>query len=401
MEASPARDRRRVAVTGVGVVSPCGIGAEAFWAGLLGPPPEGERRVYDFDPARYFDNPKEARRTDRFTQFALAAAAEALEQSGQPEAAPLRRGVWVGTGVGGLITVEDQVVVRHEKGARRVSPFLVPMMMANAAAAAISMRYGWQGPCETTVTACAAGTHSIANGARLISSGRCDAVIAGSSEAAMTATGIAGFTNMTALSSSGVSRPFDRDRDGFVMAEGGAVLVLEEWESAQRRGATILAEVLGSASTADAHHITAPSPDGSGAIACMQLALEDAGVDPSDVRHVNAHGTSTPLNDAAEAEAIAKLFGTPGPPITSIKGVTGHSLGAAGALEAVSVVLSMVKGLLPPTAGYEHPDPELPPIDVVHGEPRPWQPGPTLSNSFGFGGHNGCLVFGPPDRPQG
>lgn len=401
MEASPARDRRRVAVTGVGVVSPCGIGAEAFWAGLLGPPPEGERRVHDFDPARYFDNPKEARRTDRFTQFALAAAAQALEQSGQPEAAPLRRGVWVGTGVGGLITVEDQVVVRHEKGARRVSPFLVPMMMANAAAAAISMRYGWQGPCETTVTACAAGTHSIANGARLISSGRCDAVIAGSSEAAMTATGIAGFTNMTALSSSGVSRPFDRDRDGFVMAEGGAVLVLEEWESAHRRGATILAEVLGSASTADAHHITAPSPGGSGAIACMQLALEDAGVDPSDVRHVNAHGTSTPLNDAAEAEAIAKLFGTPGPPVTSIKGVTGHSLGAAGALEAVSVVLSMVKGLLPPTAGYEHPDPELAPIDVVHGEPRPWQPGPTLSNSFGFGGHNGCLVFGPPDRPQG
>ncbi|WP_334144555.1 beta-ketoacyl-[acyl-carrier-protein] synthase family protein [Rhabdothermincola sp.] len=400
MGTSPAGDRRRVAVTGVGVVSPCGIGAEAFWDGLLGPAPEGERRVHDFDPARYFDNPKEARRTDRFTQFALAAAAEALEQSGQPEAAPLRRGVWVGTGVGGLITVEDQVVVRHEKGARRVSPFLVPMMMANAAAAAISMRYGWQGPCETTVTACAAGTHSIANGARLISSGRCDAVIAGSSEAAMTATGIAGFTNMTALSSSGVSRPFDRDRDGFVMAEGGAVLVLEEWESARRRGATILAEVLGSASTADAHHITAPSPGGSGAIACMQLALEDAGVDPSEVRHVNAHGTSTPLNDAAEAEAIAKLFGSPGPPVTSIKGVTGHSLGAAGALEAVSVVLSMVKELLPPTAGYEHPDPALAPIDIVHGEPRPWQPGPTLSNSFGFGGHNGCLVFGPPDRPQ-
>lgn len=397
MGSSPAPGRRRVAVTGVGVVAPCGIGADAFWSGLLGAPPEGERRVHDFDPTRYFDNPKEARRTDRFTQFALAAAAEALDQAGEPEAPPLRRGVWVGTGVGGLITVEDQVVVRHEKGARRVSPFLVPMMMANAAAASISMRYGWQGPCETTVTACAAGTHSIANGARLISSGRCDAVIAGSSEAAMTPTGIAGFANMTALSTTGVSRPFDRDRDGFVIAEGGAVLVLEEWESAKRRGATILAEVLGSASTADAHHITAPSPGGSGAIACMQLALEDAGVDPAEVRHVNAHGTSTPLNDAAEAEAIAKLFGTPGPPVTSIKGITGHSLGAAGALEAVSVVLSIVKGLLPPTAGYENPDPELAPIDIVHGEPRPWEPGPTLSNSFGFGGHNGCLVLGPAD----
>ncbi|MEJ5254277.1 MAG: beta-ketoacyl-ACP synthase II [Acidimicrobiales bacterium] len=384
-----------MAITGVGVVAPCGIGADAFWSGLLGAPPEGERRVHDFDPSRYFDNPKEARRTDRFTQFALAAAAEALEQSGEPEAPPKRRGVWVGTGVGGLITIEDQVIVRHEKGGRRVSPFLVPMMMANAAAASISMRYGWQGPCETTVTACAAGTHSIANGARLISSGRCDAVIAGSSEAAMTPTGIAGFTNMTALSTSGVSRPFDRDRDGFVLAEGAAVLVLEEWESAKRRGATILAEVLGSASTADAHHITAPSPGGSGALSCMQLALEDAGVDPADVRHINAHGTSTPLNDAAEAEAIAKLFGTPGPPVTSIKGVTGHSLGAAGALEAVAVVLSILNGLLPPTAGYQNPDPALAPIDIVHGAPRPWEPGPTLSNSFGFGGHNGCLVIGP------
>jgi 3-oxoacyl-[acyl-carrier-protein] synthase II len=395
MTTSPTSGRRRVAITGVGVVAPCGIGADAFWSGLLGAPPEGERRVHDFDPSRYFDNPKEARRTDRFTQFALAAAAEALEQSGEPEAPPKRRGVWVGTGVGGLITIEDQVIVRHEKGGRRVSPFLVPMMMANAAAASISMRYGWQGPCETTVTACAAGTHSIANGARLISSGRCDAVIAGSSEAAMTPTGIAGFTNMTALSTSGVSRPFDRDRDGFVLAEGAAVLVLEEWESAKRRGATILAEVLGSASTADAHHITAPSPGGSGALSCMQLALEDAGVDPADVRHINAHGTSTPLNDAAEAEAIAKLFGTPGPPVTSIKGVTGHSLGAAGALEAVAVVLSILNGLLPPTAGYQNPDPALAPIDIVHGAPRPWEPGPTLSNSFGFGGHNGCLVIGP------
>jgi 3-oxoacyl-[acyl-carrier-protein] synthase II len=210
----------------------------------------------------------------------------------------------------------------------------------------------------------------------------------------MTPTGVAGFTNMTAISSSGVSRPFDRNRDGFVMAEGGAVLVLEEWEAARRRGAVVLAEVLGSASTADAHHITAPSPGGIGAVTCMAQALQDAGIDPGDVRQVNAHGTSTPLNDAAEAEAVVKLFGEPGPPITSIKGVTGHSLGAAGALEGVAVVLSMVKGVIPPTAGYAEIDPEMAAIDIVR-EPREWEPGPTLSNSFGFGGHNGCVVFGP------
>ncbi len=391
----PYPERRRVAVTGLGVVAPCGIGVDAFWEGLLGDPPEGERRVPDFSPEAYFDNPKEARRTDRFTQFAVASTIEALAQSGEPAGEPLRRGVWIGTGVGGLITIEDQVVVEHEKGPRRVTPFLVPMMMANRAAAEVSMRFGWQGVCENTCTACAAGTQSIGNGARLIAMGRCDSVIAGSSEAAMTPTGIAGFTNMTAMSTSGESRPFDVRRDGFVLAEGGAVLVLEEWEAAKERGATILAEVLGSASTADAHHITSPSPGGTGAIACIELALEDAGVEPGDIAQVNAHGTSTPANEAAEAQAIAKVFGLPGPPVTSIKGITGHSLGGAGALEGVAVVLSMLRGLIPPTWGYEQPDPELPPIDIVHGEPRPWEPGPTLSNSFGFGGHNGCLVFGP------
>lgn len=385
----------RVAVTGVGVVSPCGVGVDAFWDGLMGPAPEGEHRVRGFDPATVFDNPKEARRTDRFTQFALAASAEALGMAGEPMAEPLRRGVWIGTGVGGLESVEDQVLVRHEKGARRVSPFLVPMMMPNAAAAAVSMRYGWQGPCETTTTACATGTHSVAHGARLVAGGHCDVVLAGSSEAAMTPTAMAAFGNMTALSATGVSRPFDPARDGFVMAEGAAVLVLERWDEALARGATILAEVLGAASTADAHHVTAPAPGGAGAIACMELALADAGLAPADVRQVNAHGTSTPLNDAAEAEAITKLFGVPGPAVTSIKGVTGHSLGAAGALEAVAAVLSIVRRLIPPTVGSTAVDPELAPIDLVRGDPRPWEPGPTLSNSFGFGGHNGCLVVGP------
>lgn len=388
-------DRRRVAITGVGVVSPCGIGLEAFWQGLLSAPPEGLRRVHDWDPSPLFDNPKEARRADRFTQFALGAAAEAFAASGEIGGDPLRRGVWIGTGIGGLNTLEDQVLVHDHKGPRRVSPFLVPMLMANAASAAVSMRYGWQGPCETTCTACAAGTQSIGNAARLIASGRCDAMVTGASEAAMTPTSIAGFTNMTAMSAETLSRPFDRDRDGFVLAEGAGVLVLEEWESARERGATILAEVLGSASTADAHHITAPSPGGAGALACMELALADAGLTPSDIRHVNAHGTSTPANDAAEAEAITKVFGASGPPVTSIKGVTGHPLGAAGAIEAVAVVLSMQKGLIPPTAGFTTPDPEMAPIDLVVGEPRPWEPGPTISNSFGFGGHNGCVVLAP------
>lgn len=385
---------RRVAVTGIGALARCGIGAEAFWQGLLEPAPEGSRAVDDFDPEPYFDNVKESRRTDRFAQFALAVAQMALEQAGEITADPLRRGVIFGTGVGGLNTLEDQIWTYHDKGPRRVSPFLVPMMMSNAGAASISMRHGWQGPCETTVTACAAGTHSVANAARLIAYGRCDAVITGSAEAAMTPVGIQGFSNMTALSTSGVSRPFDVRRDGFVIAEGAGALVLEDWDTAVARGATILAEVLGGASTADAHHITAPSPGGAGAIAAMELAMAEAGITPSDVAQINAHGTSTPLNDAAEAEAISKVFGQPGPPVTSIKGVTGHSLGAAGALEAVAVVQSMLHGVIPPTAGYGEPDPDLAAIDIVT-EARPWTPGPTLSNSFGFGGHNGCLVIGP------
>ncbi len=386
---------RRVAVTGLGVVAPCGIGIEAFWEGLCGPAPEGERRVTDFDPTPHFDNPKEARRADRCTQFAIAASDMALAQAGDLVADPLRRGVLIGTGIGGIETLETQIKVMLEKGERRVSPFLVPMMMPNAAPAAVSMRHGFQGPAENTCTACAAGTHAIANAARMITHGRCDVVLAGGSEAPFVRAAIAGFTNMTALSSSGVSRPFDAERDGFVMGEGSGVLVLEEWEMAERREARILAEVLGGASTADAHHITAPSPGGVGAIACMELALEEAGISPEAITHINAHGTSTPLNDMAEAEAVNKLFGSSGPLMTSTKGITGHALGAAGALEAVAVVLAMQKGLVPPTAGFSTPDPEMPQVNLVVGEPAPWSPGPSLSNSFGFGGHNGSLVLGP------
>jgi 3-oxoacyl-[acyl-carrier-protein] synthase II len=385
---------RRVAVTGIGVVAPCGIGKDAFWEGLLAAPPEGERRVPDFDPTPLF-GPKEVRRVDRFAQFAVAAAEQALADAGELGADPDRSGVLIGTGVGGLSTLEEQIEVFLTKGARRVSPFLVPMMMANAGAATVSMRLGWRGPCETITTACAAGTQSIGAAARLVADGRVDVILAGGAEAGMTRVGIAAFSNMTALSRVGVSRPFDLERDGFVIAEGAGVLVLEELEAARARGARIYAELVGTASNADAFHITAPAPGGAGALACMEAALNDAGVAPADVRQINAHGTSTPLNDAAEAEAIGKLFGHPGPPVTSIKGVTGHSLGAAGALEAAAVALSIERKLIPPTAGYATPDPELT-IDVVAGEPRPWEPGPTLSNSFGFGGHNGCLVFAPP-----
>ena len=388
---------RRVAVTGIGVVAPAGIGKDAFWSGLLSPAPNGFRQIEDWDPSPYFDNPKEARRSDRVSQFTLAAAAEALEQAGEISADPARRGTYVGTGVGGIGTLEEQIEVRLSKGERRVSPFLVPMMMANAPAATISMRYGWQGPCENTVTACAAGTHAIGNAARMVADGRCDVVMAGGAEAPFTPTAVAGFANMTALSNSGDSRPFDANRDGFVMAEGAAILVLEAWELAEARDATILGEVLGSASTADAHHITAPSPGGVGAVTCMQLALDDAGITPDQVRHINAHGTSTDKNDAAEAEAVAKVFGTDdsGPLVTSTKGITGHALGAAGALEAVAVLLAMQHGKVPPTAGLIERDPELPAINIVEGGPADWEPGPSLSNSFGFGGHNGTLVLGP------
>jgi 3-oxoacyl-[acyl-carrier-protein] synthase II len=386
----------RVAITGYGVVAPCGIGKDAFWKGLLGPGITNAKTVElaDWDPQPYFSNPKEARRADRVEQFALAAAHEAITQSGQLPYASSRMGSIFGTGIGGLRTLEDQVITRVEKGERRVSPFLVPMMMSNACGAAISMRYHLQGPAETICTACAAATHALGYAARLIAWGRCDAVVSGGAESAATITAVAGFANMTALSSSGTSKPFDATRDGFVFGEGAAVFVLERYDLAVARGATIIAEVLGAASNADAHHITAPSPGGVGAIACIQQALEDAGLAPSDIKQVNAHGTSTPLNDQAESQAVASVFGTPTPPVTSIKGVTGHPLGAAGALEAAAVLLSFEHRLIPPTANTTTLGEDIA-CDVVIGAPRPWTPGPTISNNFGFGGHNGSIILAP------
>ncbi|MFZ8948907.1 MAG: beta-ketoacyl-[acyl-carrier-protein] synthase family protein [Ilumatobacteraceae bacterium] len=388
---------RRVAVTGLGVVAPCGIGRDAFWQGLLGPGLVDAGRlttIEDWDPSPWYDSPKDARRADRSEQYAIAAATEALEQSGRPAADPSRIGTIFGTGVGGIHTLEEQIVVRLDKGERRVSPFLVPMMMANAPGANVSMRFDLRGPNETLCTACAAGTHALGYAARLIAWGLADAVVAGGTEYAGTPTSLASFGNMTALSSTGTSRPFDAARDGFVMGEGAAVLVLEEWESAVGRGARIIGEILGAASNADAHHITAPSPGGVGAINCMRLALADAGLDPAEIKQVNAHGTSTPLNDAAEAAAVSEVFGPGAVPIVSTKGVTGHALGAAGALEAAAVLLSMEHRLIPPTANTVDVDPEMT-VDVVTGEARPWDPGPTMSNNFGFGGHNGSIIIGP------
>jgi 3-oxoacyl-[acyl-carrier-protein] synthase II len=385
------RGRRRVVVTGLGIVSVAGIGLDAFFEGLNGPALDGERRIRDFDPSPWLDV-KQARRADRFQQFSVAAAQMAMDDAGEIAPDPDRAGVIFGTGVGGLQTLETQIQVNMEKGPRRVSPFLVPMMMANAGAAAISMRFGWRGPCETVATACAAGTHSIGNAYRVIASRRCDVMITGGAEAAMTPVAIAAFSNMTALSSSGESRPFDARRDGFVMGEGAGALILEDLEHAVARGARIYAEVLGAASTADAHHITAPAPGGVGALHCMELALEDAGITPADVAHINAHGTSTPLNDLAEAEAIEKLFGSPTPPVTSLKGVTGHSLGAAGAIEGVAVALTIDRKAIPPTVGLEQLDPDIH-IDAVTGGPQPFGGGVVLSNSFGFGGHNGTIVL--------
>ena len=380
----------RVAVTGLGAISCAGLGMDALWNALLKDVAPASKRIASFDAA-HIGGPKELRRFDPFTLYALMAADEAWSQSGLTGPL-LDAGSIVTTGIGGLQTVIEQLRVLNEKGPDRVSPFMVPMMMPNAATAAVSMRFGLGGPCETVTTACAAGTHAIGNAARLVATGRSTVAVAGGAEAVMVQIAEAGFANMTALSNSEFSRPFDVDRDGFVMGEGAGILILEEWEHAKARGATIYAEVIGAASTADAHHITAPDPSGRGAVRCMELALADAGVAPSQVSHINAHGTSTPLNDLAESVAMHEVFGERVPPVTSIKGHLGHSLAAAGALEGVASVLTLINQVIPPTAGTTVIDPEVG-LDVVIGEPRSAEVDVVLSNSFGFGGHNGSVVF--------
>lgn len=403
--------RTRVAITGMGVKTPAGCDLTTFWdtlmvgrscaapIGRIDPaalPVRFACEVTDFDPATYFDS-KETRRTDRVAQLAFGAAADALADAGELGADPARCGVVAAAGVGGLITQEEQEYNLFSRGPARVSPMLVPMMMPNAAAALVGMKLGWTGPNFCIATACAGGSHAIGEAARLIREGSSDVVLAGGSEACVTPIAIAAFARMGALSSRNdeptlASRPFDVDRDGFVMGEGAGFLVLESWERATARGARIYGEVAGYGRNSDAYHVTAPSPGGAGAADCMRLALTDAGLEPSDIGHVNAHGTSTELNDAAEAEAVIKVFGEHSLPVTSAKGVIGHLIAAAGAVEAVASMLAMRDGLVPPTANHDRT--ELA-IDMVTGEPRKLAAAPVVSNSFGFGGHNASLVLIP------
>ena len=408
--------RPRVAITGLGVKTPAGNDVASFWETLLagrsmaaditgfdttGLPVRFACQVKDFDGVEYL-GPKEVRRVDRNAQLGFAAGIDAHRDAGETGADPARCAVVAGVGIGGLATLEDQEKVLIERGPTRVTPFLVPMMMPNATPAILAMELGWTGPNVCVATACAAGTHAVGEAARLIRDNTADVVLAGGAEAVVVPIAIAAFARMGALSSrhddpAAASRPFDVGRDGFVMGEGAAFLVLERLDRALARGARIYGEVLGYGRNADAYHITAPSPGGSGATACMQLALDDAGLIPSAIAHVNAHGTSTPLNDASEAEAIIKVFDGSPPPVTSTKGVTGHLIAAAGAVEAVASVLAIRDGMAPPTANHTQTDPEIS-LDVIAGSPRPLR-GPVLSNSFGFGGHNATLVVGPVELP--
>jgi 3-oxoacyl-[acyl-carrier-protein] synthase II len=397
--------KRRVVITGLGAVTPLGVGAEALhgrWAagevGIV----DGAGACSDFEPKDHL-SVKEVRRLDRFSQLALVAADEAIKQAGWNGELPydsLRVGCIVATGIGGIETVETQHDVMRDRGAERVSPLGIPQYMPNAAAAAVSMKYGLQGQMYGVVSACSSGGHAVGSALRMIQYDDADAVVVGGAEATLTAFGFACFNALQALSPTGISRPFDRRRDGFVMGEGAGFLVLEEAEAAQARGATILAEVAGYGSTADAHHLTAPDPSGVPAARAIELALRDAGVRPADVAYINAHGTSTELNDAAETAALKRALGEEQAkriPVSSTKSTIGHLLGAAGAVEAVATTLTLTTGVIAPTLGYEEPDPDLD-LDYVPGEARPLRaanggPPIALSNSFAFGGHNVSLVF--------
>ncbi len=385
-------DKRRVVVTGLGVVGAPGIGVDRFWEGIdadIGP---GPHKIVDWDPAPTIPR-REARRLDRFAQFGVVAADEALDMAGDLEVDPNRVTVNVATGIGGLQSLE-WLIREAEKDKPRYGPMWIPMMMCNAAAASISIRYGFGGQVSTPVVACAAGAQAILDGLRQIQWGYADAAVVGGAEAAIEPETIGGFVSARALSPANVARPFDRDRDGFTLGEGAGILILEEMASARSRGATILAELVGGASTADAHHITAPHPEGEGAERAVRLALKDGGLPPDRIGYINAHGTGTELNDRTEAGVIKRVFGDDGPAVSSIKGVTGHGLGASGAIEALVAALAIHRGTVPRTVGLETPDPGIEPLDHIL-ERRAWDPAAVLSNSFGFGGHNTVLVFSP------
>lgn len=406
---------RRVVVTGLGCISPVGNNVQESWNSLLAGK-SGAGMITHFDASRHktkfaaevkgFDGaalfgPRDARKMDRFTQFAMAATLEALEQArlNVDETNRDRVGVIIGTGIGGIGTLLEQAEVMRERGPERVSPFLVPMMISDSAPGMLAIRFGVRGPNMAIATACASGNNAIGESLETIRRGSAEVMIAGASEAALVPVAMAGMNVMTALSTrnedpQAASRPFDKNRDGFLMGEGAGILILESLEHAQARGANILAELTGYGTTDDAHHISAPAENGAGAAISMKLALEDAGLGAEDIDYINAHGTSTPLNDKSETAAIKTVFGEQAYqiPISSTKSMTGHLLGASGAVEAVFCVMAIREGVLPPTINYQTPDPECD-LDYVPNQPRKVSPRHVMSNSFGFGGHNATLVI--------
>ncbi|WP_333871237.1 beta-ketoacyl-ACP synthase II [Desulforamulus putei] len=406
---------KRVVITGMGVISPVGTGLDNFWnaltAGVSGiaritrfDPSEYSTQiageVKDFDYSKYIDK-KEGRRMDKFSQYAVVAAAMAIEDAGMDLQSldKDRTGVIVGSGIGGMETFEEQCRVLVNRGPSRISPFLIPMMIANMAAGQIAIKFGLRGPNITAITACASSGNAIGDAFKLIQRGGAEVVITGGTEAPITPLSVAGFCAMKAMSTRNeeparASRPFDADRDGFVMGEGAAMMVLETLEHAQKRGANIYAEIVGYGSSCDAYHITAPDPEGSGAAAAMKMALADGDLKPEDVQYINAHGTSTPVGDVAEVVAIKKVFGDHAYKLTvsSTKSMTGHMLGAAGAVEGIATVLAIRDDLVPPTINLENPDPACD-LDFVPNQARKMTVHVALSNSFGFGGHNVTLAF--------
>lgn len=406
---------KRVVITGMGVITPLGTGLDNFWNSLTNgvsgiaritrfDPSEFSTQiageVKDFDFSQYLDK-KEARRMDKFSQYGVVAAAMAIEDAALDMEAldKDRTGVIIGSGIGGMETFEDQCKVLVNRGPSRISPFLIPMMIANMAAGQIAIKFGLRGPNITTITACASSGNAIGDAFKLIQRDNAEVVIAGGTEAPITPLAVAGFCAAKAMSTNNeepakASRPFDVNRDGFVMGEGAAVMVLETLEHAQKRGARIYAEIVGYGSTCDAYHITAPDPAGSGAIGAMKMALKDANLKPEDVQYINAHGTSTPVGDVAEVGAIKNVFGEHAYKlvVSSTKSMTGHMLGAAGAIEGVASVLAIRDGLVPPTINLENPDPECD-LDFVPRKARQMNVDVAISNSFGFGGHNVTLAF--------
>lgn len=403
--------KKRVVITGLGVVHSLGTDVETFWSGIK-EGKNGIKTITKFDTTDFstkvgaqidnFDSSicidkKEAKRMDFFTQYAVVAAHEAVKMSGLDFSAmdPYRSGVLIGSGIGGMETLENNCRTLFEKGPKRVSPFFVPMMIANMASGQVAIKYGLKGHNACVVTACATANHSIGDAMRIIQIGGADVMVTGGSEASITPLGYAGFCAMRAMSENEdpktACRPFDKNRDGFVMGEGAGILILEEYEHAKNRGAKILAEIVGYGATCDAYHITAPDPEGDAGVKCLQMAVEDAGITPDRIDYVNAHGTSTPLNDPLESKSIKKVFGEK-VPVSSSKSMTGHLLGAAGGVEAIISIMAIRDSFLPPTINLNESDPECD-LDYIPNKGRHKEIEYVISNALGFGGHNGALVF--------